>query len=317
MTDLPRGVLAALVTPLTDALEPDMARLVAHMRWLSANGCTGLVALATAGEANSLSLAQRLRIVEVLAGGGMPMTQVIVGGGSCALDEAVALAKAIVASGAAGVLLLPPFYYRDAGADGLFRFYAALIERVGDPRLRIVLHHRPRASGAPITETLIVRLKAQFGAIIAGVQNGAGDWPTTAALIRDFPKLAIFSGTERFLLETLRAGGQGAISATLNLTAPLARAVYDTWQNDTGQNDTGQSTDADRLQKELSTLRAAFDAFPTPMAQKEMLAQLTGKPGWRNVLPPLLPLPPAAADALASRLDSGGAWRNITAAHTA
>lgn len=304
MTDLPHGVLAALVTPLTDRLEPDTPTLVDHARWLLAHGCTGLVALATAGEANSLSLAQRLHIIEALAVSGLPMSCMIIGGGSCALDEAATLTKAIVAAGAAGALVLPPFYYRDATLDGLYRFYAALIERVGDPRLRIVLHHRPQASGAPITETLIRRLAAAFGAAIAGVQNGAGDWPTTQGLIGDFPQLAIFSGTERFLLETLRSGGQGSISATLNLTAPLAGALYEGRQTD----------EADALQEALTTLRQVFDEFPTPMAQKEMLASLTGLPSWRHVLPPLLPLARGQAQALSGRLEALAPWHKITPA---
>ncbi|HVA15636.1 MAG TPA: dihydrodipicolinate synthase family protein [Stellaceae bacterium] len=304
MTDLPRGVLAALVTPLTDALEPDTAALVAHSRWLLGHGCTGLVALATAGEANSLSLAQRLRIVDAAANNGLPMAQMIIGGGSCALDEAATLTKAIAASGAAGVLLLPPFYYRDAGEAGLFRFYAKVIERVADPGLRIVLHHRPQASGAPITEALIRQLKEAFGAIIAGVQNGAGDWATTAALIRDFPALAVFSGTERFLLAALRAGGQGCISATLNFTAPLAGPIYRQWQG----------TAAVALQEELSAVRQVFDEFPTPAAQKEILARLTGHRGWRNLLPPLLPLAAARGDELAQQLVALPAWRTVLAA---
>jgi 4-hydroxy-tetrahydrodipicolinate synthase len=303
MTDLPRGVLAALVTPLTDALEPDTATLAAHARSLLARGCTGLVALATAGEANSLSLAQRRRVIDALAAGGVPMARVIIGGGSCALDEAAVLTKAIVTAGAAGVLLLPPFYYRDAGEDGLFRFYAAVIERVGEPRLRIVLHHRPQASGAPITEALIRRLRQEFGSVIAGVQNGAGDWATTAALMRDFPGLAIFSGTERFLLESLRAGGHGSISATINLTAPLAGQVYEKWQ----------SREAEALQQGLSALRAVFDDFPTPAAQKEILARLSGRPSWRYVLPPLLPLSDALREALNNRLDALAPWREIVA----
>lgn len=306
MTDLPRGVLAALVTPLTDVLEPDLATFVAHGSWLLDHGCTGLVALATAGEANSLSLAQRLRLIDAAANS-LPMSRLIIGGGSCALDEAVTLSKAIVAAGAAGILLLPPFYYRDAGEDGLFRFYAALIERVGAPHLRIVLHHRPQASGAPITEALIVRLRRAFGTIIAGVQNGAGDWPTTAAMIRDFPELAIFSGTERFLLETFRAGGYGAISATLNLTAPLAGSIYEKWQGG----------EADALQSGLSAVRLVFDDFPTPAAQKEMLARLTDNPSWRNLLPPLLPLPPDRIAALAQRLAALAPWRGIAAGRAA
>jgi 4-hydroxy-tetrahydrodipicolinate synthase len=307
MTDLPHGVLAALVTPFTEALEPDTQILFAHCRWLLDNGCTGLVMLATAGEANSLSLRQRLGMIDAAGAAGLPLSQMIIGGGSCALDEAVALTKTIAGAGAAAALLLPPFYYRDTGEEGLFRFYATLIEQVGAPALRVVLHHRPQASGAPITDALITRLRREFGAIIAGVQNGAGDWHTTKSLIEKFPELAIFSGTERFLLETLRAGGQGCISATLNLTAPLAGAVHEEWE----------SREADGLQKALTTVRQAFDHYPTPHAQKEMLAQITNLPRWREVLPPLLPLPNERCQELSERLDDLPSWRALVVAHSA
>ncbi|HXR87894.1 MAG TPA: dihydrodipicolinate synthase family protein [Stellaceae bacterium] len=307
MTDLPRGVLAALVTPFTEALEPDTKTLFAHCRWLLGNGCTGLVMLATAGEANSLSLRQRLGMIDAAGAAGLPLAQMIVGGGSCALDEAVTMTKAIAAAGAAAALLLPPFYYRDTGEEGLFRFYATLLERVGAPQIRAVLHHRPQASGAPITDALIMRLRREFGAIIAGVQNGAGDWPTTKALIASFPELAIFSGTERLLLETLRAGGQGSISATLNLTAPLAGAVHEEWE----------SREADGLQMALTTLRQVFDHYPTPQAPKEMLAQVTNLACWREVLPPLLPLPPQISEELSERLDDLASWRALVVSHSA
>jgi 4-hydroxy-tetrahydrodipicolinate synthase len=306
MTDLPHGVLAALVTPFTEALEPDTKTLVTHGRWLLGNGCTGLVMLATAGEANSLSLRQRLGMIDAAGAAGLPLAQMIIGGGSCALDEAVTMTKTIAGAGAAAALLLPPFYYRDMGEEGLFRFYAMLIERTGAPGLRAVLHHRPQASGAPITDALITRLRREFGTVIAGVQNGAGDWPTTKALIANFPELAIFSGTERFLLETLRAGGQGCISATINLTAPLAGAVYEEWE----------SSEADGLQKALTTLRQVFDHYPTPQAPKEMLAQVTNLPRWREVLPPLLPLPGERCEELSERLDDLPSWRALIVAHS-
>jgi 4-hydroxy-tetrahydrodipicolinate synthase len=305
MTDLPHGVLAALVTPFTETLEPDTKTLTAHGRWLLNHGCNGVVMLATAGEANSLSLRQRLGMIEAAGAAGLPLGQMIIGGGSCALDEAVTLTKAIAAAGAAGVLLLPPFYYRDTGEDALFRFYASLIERVGAPGLRAVLHHRPQASGSPITDALITRLRLQFGPVIAGVQNGAGDWPTTKSLIERFPTLAIFSGTERFLLETVRAGGHGCISATINITAPLAGAVYEK----------RESEEVDDVQKALTMVRETFDRHPTPQAQKEILAQMKDRPGWRTALPPLLPLSGENCRALRERLDALQPWPALIAAH--
>ncbi len=306
MTDKtrPRGALAAVLTPFTDALEPHHAVLIAHCRWLLAHGCTGLAVLATAGEANSLSLDQRLKIVAALAAAGIPMEKVIVGGGSCALAEAVAMTKAIVAAGAGGALILPPFFYRDPDEEGLYAFYAALIDRVGDPRLRIYLHHRPQASGAPITGGLVGRLTTGYGAVIAGVQNGAGDWPTTQALLTAFPDLDVFSGTERFLLENLRAGGPGCIAATLNVTAPLVTAIL---------ADPG-STDAETAQQALAAVRLVFDRFPIPQGPKEILARLTSDPGWLRVLPPLCRLDEAARATLIKDLETLPQMRAITTA---
>jgi 4-hydroxy-tetrahydrodipicolinate synthase len=301
MSSLPRGILAAVVTPITDTLEPDLDRLLEHCRALLQSGCDGLVLLATAGEANSLSLAQRLRVLDAAVQGGLPLARLVFGGGSSALDEAATMTRAITEAGAAGVLLLPPFYYRDTGEEGLFRFYAALIERVGMPKLRILLHHRPQASGAPITSKLIARLCGGFGAVIAGVQNGGGEWAVSAALIPEFPDLAIYSGTERLLLDTLKAGGQGVISATINLTAPLAAAVAQDWHAPT----------AEALQRDLTGLRTVFDGFPTPQAPKEMLARQSGAAGWRNVLPPLMPLAVAEADSLARQLGALPAFRQL------
>jgi 4-hydroxy-tetrahydrodipicolinate synthase len=295
MTDKtrPRGALAAVVTPFTDALEPNHAALIAHCRWLLRHGCTGLAILATAGEANSLSAAQRIGIVEAVAAT-IPMNNVIVGGGSCALAEAVALTRAITEAGAGGTLLLPPFFYRDPDEEGIYAFYAAVIERIGDPGLRLYLHHRPQASGAPITGGLVARLRSAFGGIIAGVQNGAGDWPTTAALLEAFPDLDVFSGTERFLLANLRAGGPGCIAATLNVTAPLVGPILAA----------PASAAAATAQKELTAMRLIFDRFPIPQGPKEILAQLTGDPGWRTLVPPLRPLDAEARGALTQSLEA-------------
>src|SRR5690242_21481203 len=110
-SEQPRGVYAAVLTPFNRALEPDPAQFVAHCRWLLANGCDGLAPLGTTGEANSLSVAQRLALIEATAVAGLPMEKFIIGTGSCALADAVTVTKAALAAGSGGALLLPPFYY--------------------------------------------------------------------------------------------------------------------------------------------------------------------------------------------------------------
>ncbi len=290
----PRGVYAAVLTPFTERLEPDAKRFVAHCRWLLANGCDGLAPLGTTGEANSLSVAQRLALIEAAAGAGLPMGKCVIGAGSCALDDAVTVTKAVVAAGGGGALLLPPFYYKNPSEDGLFAFFAEVIERVGDDRLRLYLYHYPQLSTVAITVGLVARLKRAFGDTIAGLKDSSGDWQVSATFLKEFPGFGVFSGSEQFLLANLRAGGVGCISASTNVTAPLAQPVYEGWR----------SSAADGLQQALTEVRLVIQSFPMQAALKEMMARLSGDPGWRVLLPPNRPLDAGQRDELAARLQA-------------
>jgi 4-hydroxy-tetrahydrodipicolinate synthase len=276
----PRGIFAAAVTPLTRNLEPDSAGFVAHCRWLLERGCDGVVPIGTTGEGNSFSLRQRLQILEAVAGSGIAMSRFIFGTGSCALADAVELTRASVAANAAGVLVLPPFYYKEPSEEGLARFYSELIERVGNDRLRVYLYHFPRLSTVPITAALVKRLLATYPRIIAGLKDSSGDWSFSAGLLNQFPGFGVFSGSEGFLLANLRAGGTGCISANVNVTAPLAHQVYAAWREDR----------ADRLQQELDQARAVLDRYPLPAAIKHVMSVITGNAGWQQLLPPNQPL---------------------------
>lgn len=288
----PRGVYAAVLTPFGDDLAPNTKAFLAHCRWLLANGCDGLAPLGTTGEANSLSLAQRLALVEASAAAGLPMERCIIGTGSCALADAVTLTKAVLAAGASGALLLPPFYYKNPSEDGLFAFFAEVIERVGDARLKLYLYHFPQMSAVPVTPSLILRLKSAYGDTIAGVKDSSGDWSYTANLLKEIPGFGVYSGSEQFLLANLRAGGAGCISASTNVTAALAQAVFRAWQ----------LPNADALQEALTAARLALQAFPFQGGLKELVARLTGDRQWLNVLPPNRPLSPAQREQLFAKL---------------
>jgi 4-hydroxy-tetrahydrodipicolinate synthase len=276
----PRGVFAAVLTPLDRALEPDVPAFVAHCRWLLAQGCDGLVPIGTTGEANSLSVRQRLALIEAVERSGIPMTRFIIGTGSCALADAVELTRAAVESGAAGVLVVPPFYYKQPSEEGLARFYSALIDRVGDQRLRLYLYHFPQLSTVPITPGLIRRLIAAYPATVVGLKDSSGEWSYSANLLKDFPGFGVFSGSEGFLLDNLRAGGVGCISANVNVLGPLAQRVYAAWRE----------RQADELQRELNDARLVLDKYPLPAAVKHVMAAITGNSGWSNILPPNQPL---------------------------
>jgi 4-hydroxy-tetrahydrodipicolinate synthase len=275
-----KGVLAAVLTPMDEDLNPDHQVFAAHCHRLLAAGCHGLSVFGTTGEANSLSLNERLAALEGLVESGVPAEKLLPGTGSCALTDTVRLSRAALEAGALGVLVLPPFYYKDVEDDGLFRFFAEVIERVGDDRLRLYLYHIPKMTGIDLGLPLISRLIDAYPDEVVGTKDSSGDRERITTLCREFPGFSVFAGTETLLLETLRSGGDGCISATVNVTSRLARRVHDA-------HAAGKHDEAEALQERLTQLRASIEAYPVIPALKQLMARLTGEEEWRNIRPPL------------------------------
>jgi 4-hydroxy-tetrahydrodipicolinate synthase len=276
----PKGVLAAVLTPMDEDLGPDHGAFADHCHRLLGAGCHGLSVFGTTGEANSLSVNERLSALEALAESGVPVEKLLPGTGSCALTDTVRLSRVALETEAAGVLVLPPFYYKGVGDDGLYRFFAEVVERVGDDRLRLYLYHIPQMTGVDLGLSLISRLIDAYPGVVVGTKDSSGDRERITTLCREFPGFSVFVGTETLLLETLRAGGEGCISATVNVTSRLARRVYDA-------HEAGKDGEAAALQERLTQLRASIEAYPVIPALKQLMADLTEDKQWRNIRPPL------------------------------
>lgn len=287
----PAGVYAASITPLEQSDEPDLPRLIAHSRWLLAHGCDGLGILGTTGEANSLSLAARRRVIEAAARD-LPPDRLMPGIGSCALADAVDLSRLCLAVGARNVLVVPPFYYRPASEAAIEAFFSALIERVAEPSLRVFLYHIPQNTGFAFTLPMVRRLKARFGATIAGMKDSSGDFANMSAFAREIPDFRVFAGSEHFLLDILEAGGVGCISATTNVTAAFAQAVY--------------RSRARADQDKASALRLAIQKRPLIAAMKGLVARYLGDAAYGRMLPPNLPMSETDLTALATELAALG-----------
>src|SRR5689334_465780 len=169
------GVYAAALTPLRDDLRIDRDAYAAHCRRLLDEGCDGLAIFGTTGEANSFSVAERVSAWQDLVADGIPATTLLPGTGACALTDAVTLTREALAVGAPGVLALPPFYYKGVSDDGLFAFFAQLIEGVGDDRLRLFLYHIPPQTILGFSFALIERLLDAYPEVIAGTKDSSGD----------------------------------------------------------------------------------------------------------------------------------------------
>src|SRR5947209_14273665 len=274
------GVLVPVLTPFTPAGEPDAGRFVAFCRWLLDQGADGLAIFGTTSEANSMSGAERMELLDRLVAAGVPAAKLSPGAGACSVTEAASLIRHAVGHGVGGVLMLPPFYYKGMDDDGLFAFFAGVIDRVGSAALRMYLYHIPPQTVLGLSLDLVGRLIKAYPATVVGLKDSSGDWSNTAALLERFPGFAVFPGSEVFLLDGLRKGGAGCITASGNVNVPGIKRVYDNWRG----------PQADALQAEVTALRQALQAYPMVPALKRIVAHYHGDPAWAAVLPPLVPL---------------------------
>jgi 4-hydroxy-tetrahydrodipicolinate synthase len=295
-TPLPDGVFAAGLTPLNKDLSIDHGALIAHCEWLLSYGCDGVLLLGTTGEANSFSLEERIELIDRVADGGIPVGKLMIGTGCCAYPDTIRLTRHAVERGIAGVLMLPPFYYKQVTDKGLEDYFDLVINSVRDERLKIYLYHFPRMSAVPFSVSLARRLAEGYPGIVVGMKDSSGDLAHTEEILREIPGFKVYTGTEELLLPTLRAGGAGCISATVNATAAAASELFRKWK-------TG---DADDLQERLSELRRAFSGYPLTSALKQMFYEWTGDPDWLNVRPPNSLVGADAIRVLSARLQSLG-----------
>jgi 4-hydroxy-tetrahydrodipicolinate synthase len=215
------------------------------------------------------------------------------GTGCCALPETVKLTEHAVKLGCAGTLMLPPFYYKDVSDDGLFASFAEVIERVGNASLRVYLYHIPPVSQVGISLDLIERLIKAYPDTVVGVKDSSGDWDNTSAMLeRHWDDFRVFAGAETFLLQNMRGGGAGCISATANINPAAIDNLYQEWQ----------SVDAASLQQQLDEIRDTAMAFPMIPGLKATVAHFTNDRQWRTVRPPLMTLPDDQCNALVEAL---------------
>jgi len=280
------GVIAPVLTPFDEDGVPDADRFVEHAEWLLADGCTALAPFGTTSEGNSLGIDERMDLLDFMVEDGIDAGKLMPGTGSCALADAVTLTRHAVDLGCGGVLMLPPFYYKQPSEEGLYRFFSEVIEQVGDDDLKLYLYHIPPVAQVGIPLGLIGRLLKQYPDTVVGLKDSSGDWSNSKAILEAYgPDFEVFPGSETFLLDGLRAGGVGCISATANVAAGRIREVFDNWQ----------TPNADKLQAGISALRKAIQAYPMIPVLKALIAHYRDDADWANMRPPFLNLPDAEA----------------------
>ena len=273
MQDNLRGVIAAIITPVSKQGQPDTDRLIERARFLLNNGCDALNLLGTTGEATSFSVSQRCAIMEAVAGSGLPIDRFMVGTGAAAGTDAVTLSSAAAELGYAGALVLPPFYYKPVTEEGITRYLDAIIAATAAAQLPIFLYNFPALSGITYTPSLMADLVRRFGSRIAGLKDSSGDLDYAGRISEISPALKVFPSNEAILLRARAGEFTGCISATANLNSALCGAAFN-------RGDEAALTQA-------VSIRQIFDGLPLVPGIKTLLADLTGDPELANMMAPL------------------------------
>ncbi|MBL6078315.1 dihydrodipicolinate synthase family protein [Belnapia sp. T18] len=292
------GVNAAVLTAMRPDLSPDPARMADHAKWLLANGCNGLGVLGTTGEANSFGLHERKQILEGLVANGVSAATMMPGTGTASLADTVELTLHAKAQGCRGVLVLPPFYYKNPSDDGLFAYFSEVIQRVGGG-IALYLYNFPQQSAVPFSLDLIGRLLKAYPGAVKGVKDSSGDYANMKAMIDAFAKdgFEVYSGSDEYVQRILAEGGAGCITAASNANSHWGGIVY--------AKRTG--AEADAAQAVLTATRKAATSVALIPGLREIIARSTGDDGWRTIRPPHLKLSQAQADAVWKAWEVAGA----------
>jgi 4-hydroxy-tetrahydrodipicolinate synthase len=290
------GVFCPVITPFNNDLSPNPDKLIRQCQWLLSKN-VGLAVFGTNSEANSLSVEEKVALLDRIVDAGIDMARVMPGTGCCALPDTVRLTAHAVGLGCAGTLMLPPFYYKDVEDDGLYASYSEVIERVGSDKLRIYLYHIPPISQVGISIDLIERLLKSYPETVVGIKDSSGDWTNTSAMLeKGWDQFQIFAGSENFLLRTMQNGGAGCISATANINPAAIHSLYTNWQ----------SGGATRAQEQLDSVREIVQRYPMIPALKAIVANFGNDSAWEAVRPPLVSLSSEHRTTLMESLDQHG-----------
>jgi len=289
-----QGVFSPVITPFNRDFTVDHKKLTNQCEWLISQE-VGLAIFGTNSEANSLSVDEKIFLLDKVIDYGIDPGKLMPGTGCCSMTDTINLTKHAVKVGCAGVLMLPPFYYKAVDDDGLFKYFSNIIESVNDERLRIYLYHIPPIAMVGISLKLIEALLKKFPNTIAGIKDSSGDWNNTQQMLDEkWDDFGIFAGSESFLLKTMQQGGAGCISATANINPRNIYNVYKNWQK----------SNASYMQEEIDRVRSIVQKYPLIPALKSIVSHFHEDSGWNILRPPLKELNPIESKKLISELEA-------------
>ena len=262
-----KGVYAAGLSVLDQNLALDVKNTIKHAENVIDLGCHGVVFFGSTGQSQLISLSEKIQLINELPNSRYK-NKFIIGTGLNSLIDTINLMKISKSMGFNNFLIMPPAYYK-YGDDEVINFYSKIINEIND--CKIILYNFEKLCGYKFSVQCVENLVKKFPNQIVGVKDSSYNLFETLK-IKNF---SIFPGSEAKLLKGLELGCDGIITATTNITASLAREIYDNFQQNLPQTSN----------EKLCDIRASFDNYNlisglhTLMSEKNQVYQ--------NLLPPL------------------------------
>jgi 4-hydroxy-tetrahydrodipicolinate synthase len=190
------AVLSPVLTPFKEDGSPDVKKLLKQCQWLEANG-VGQAIFGTNSEANSMSAPQKMGALTALIEGGLNPGHMMPGTGATSIDATVNMTRHAIQHRCAGVLMLPPFYYKDVTDDGLFAYFSEVIQKVGDAALQIYIYNIPPVTKINLSLSLLERLTKEYPKTVVGMKDSSGDWAYTESVIKLLTFPSFFTCNQR------------------------------------------------------------------------------------------------------------------------
>ena len=278
-------MIKGLISPILTPFNPDLSiatdlYIELAKKLLASGGCSGLAPFGTTGEALSVGIEERLAALDALIDAGIDPKVMIPGTGLTNFVDTARLTRHAVDRGCLGAMILPAFYFKGVSDDGIYAYYARLIEEVDHPGLHIYLYHIPQVAGVGLSPELVARLHHDFPDTVVGIKDSSGDWNNTAALL-EIKSLITYPGAELPVIEAIRMGAPGCISATANLNGNGIAEVIDLCH-------AGKWDEAEKAHEKVRAIRMMFQDYAPIPAQKALLARATGDARWNTLRPPMM-----------------------------
>ncbi len=255
----PKGIIPAMVTPVTPDGKINGQALRKLTNYLIDGGVHGLFPVGSQGEFYALTFEEKKRVIEIVVEEARGRVPVYAGTGAITTREVVALTKMAEGAGVSAVSILTPFFIRP-NEEELFEHYRMVAKAT---RLPVLLYNNPQRTGVPISADFVVRASKIEN--IIGIKDSSGDLTLTSEYIRRTGnKFSVLAGRDTLIYGTLCYGGKGAIAATANVAPKVVVEIYEAFQ----AGDWKRSLEA---QFRLAPLRLAFDLGTFPVVIKEAL----------------------------------------------